>query len=180
MAVYEANIRSLAEFISDTKLGFIPCEVESTTGYRINGESSNYIISVHERIYVVNDCFIDLEGNIVVVSYIPAIKYHLISNELSTSYRKWEHVPFEYKTDSKVLRYEIEKDIELKTYDDFENCMEDLVRYIGQNLERDCKETITCEMCLIEEMINEFKNSSWRIDNVVCNIEWQVDKIKKF
>lgn len=88
MAVYEANTRSLAEFISDTKLGFIPCNVESTTGYRMNGEGSNYIISAHEihcdRIYVVNNCFIDIEGNIVVTSYVPAIKYHLISIQQPT------------------------------------------------------------------------------------------------
>lgn len=168
MAVYEANTRSLAEFISDTKLGFMPCDVESTTGHRVNAEGSNYMISAHEihcdRIYVVNDCFIDVEGNIVVTSYVPAIKYYLVSNELSPSYGKGKHLSFEYRADSQVLRYEIGKDIELKTYDDFESCMENLVRYIGQN---------------IEEMINDFKGSSWRIEDVVCDIEWQVDKIKR-
>lgn len=166
MAVYEANTRSLAEFISDTKLGFMVCGVESTTGYRRDG--SSYMISAHEihcdRIYVVNDCFIDIEGNIVVTSYIPAIEYYLISNELSPSYGKGKHLSFGYKTDNQVLRYEIGKDIELKTYDDFENCMENLVRYIGQN---------------IEEMINDFKGGSWRIEDVVCDIKWQVDKIKR-
>lgn len=170
MAVYEANTRSLAEFISDTKLGFMPCDVESTTGYRIGG-SSYYAISAHEihcdRIYVVNDCFIDIEGNIVVTSYIPAIKYFLFTNELSPSYEKGRHLSFGYKVDSQVLRYEIGKDIELKSYDDFESCMEKLIRFIGNN---------------IEEEINKFKrnkNNSWKIDNVVCDIEWQVDKIKK-
>lgn len=166
MAVYEANIRSLAEFISDTKLGFIPHAVRSTTGYRRDG--SSYIISAHDikcdRIYVVNDCFIDIDGNIVVTSYIPALKYYLISNELSPAYRKGEHLSFEFNADSQVLRYEIGKDIELNTYDDFENCIENLISYIGQN---------------IEETINDFKGGSWRMEDVVCDIEWQVDKIKK-
>lgn len=168
MAVYEANTRSLAEFISDTKLGFIPYDVESTVGYRRDSNDSSYMISAHEihcdRIYVVNDCFIDTEGNIVVTSYVPAIKYHLISNELSPSYGKGRHLSFEYRVDSQVLRYEIGKDIELKTYDDFENCLKNLIRYIGQN---------------IEEMINQFKSGTWKIEDVVCDIEWQVDRIKK-
>lgn len=170
MAVYEANTRSLAEFISDTKLGFMPCDVESTTGHRVNSGSS-YMISAHEihcdRIYVVNDCFIDVEGNIVVTSYVPAIKYYLISNELSPSYGKGEHLSFKHKADSQVLRYEICNNIELKTYDDFESCMEKLIRFIEIN---------------IEETINEFKkdkDNSWRIEDVVCDIEWQVDKIKR-
>lgn len=84
--------------------------------------------------------------------------------ELSPSYGKGQHLSFEYKANSQVLRYEIGKDIELKTYDDFEGCMENLIRYIGQN---------------IEEMINDFKGGTWRIEDVVCDIEWQVDKIKK-
>ena len=165
MAVYEANIRSLAEFISDTKLGFIPKEVESTIGYRKDG--SSYMISVHEircdRIFIVNDCFIDIEGNIVITSYVPEITYYLLSNELSSCYSKGTHLSFEFRADSQVLRYEIGKDIELKTYDDFKRCMEDLIKYIGLN---------------IEEMINGFKCGSWRIEDVVCDIEWQVDKIK--
>lgn len=166
MAVYELNINSLANFISDTKLGFIPDNVNSTAGYRKN--DSSYMISVHEihcdRIYVVNDCFIDTENNIVVTSYIPAIKYHLISNELSPCYSKNRHLSFEYKTNSQVLRYNIGKDIKLKTYDDFENCLKNLIRYIGQN---------------IEEMINQFESGTWKIEDVVCDIEWQVDRIKK-
>lgn len=167
MAVYEATAKSLAEFISDTKLGFMPCDVESTTGNRKNGEGSSYEISAHEihcdRINVMNDCFVDIEGNIVVVSYIPAIKYHLISNELSPCYDKGRHFSFEYKVDSQVLRYEFKNDINLKTYDDFQNCIENLIRYIGRN---------------IEEKINNFKGGSWKIDGVVCDIEWQVDRIK--
>lgn len=163
MSVYEANTRSLAEFISNTKLGFMPCGVKSTTGYRRDG--SSYMISAHkihcDRIYIVNDCFIDIEGNIVVASYIPAIKYILISNELSPCFNEGEHLGFEYRADSQVLRYEIEKDIKLRTYDDFENCIENLIRHIGQN---------------IEKMINNFKGGSWSIDNVVCGIEWQVDR----
>lgn len=165
MAVYEANIRSLAEFISDTKFGFIPDKVTSTKGWRGNG--SKYMISAHkincDRIYVVNDCFIDVDGNIVVTSYIPAIKYYLISNELSACYKNGEHLSFEFKADSQVLRYEIGKDIELKSYDDFQDCMDCLIEYIGQN---------------IEETINDFKGGSWKINDVVCDILWQVDKIK--
>lgn len=166
MAVYEANIRSLAEFISNTKLGFMPCNVKSTTGYRINN-GSTYMISAHEihcdRIYVVNDCFIDIEGNIVVTSYIPTIQYYLITNELSPCYQRGAHLSFQFQADSQVLRYEIGKNIRLKIYNDFESCVENLIRYIGQN---------------IEEMINDFKGVSWKMDNVVCDIEWQVDRIK--
>jgi hypothetical protein len=165
MAVYEANIRSLAEFISDTKLGFIPSEVTSTKGWR--GDGSRYMISAHkincDRIYVTNDCFIDIDGNIVVTSYIPAIKYNLISNELSPYYKNGEHLSFGFKTESQVLRYEIGKDVELNSYDDFQDCMDCLVEYIGQN---------------IEKTINDFKGGSWKIDDVVCDILWQVDKIK--
>lgn len=166
MAVYEANARSLAEFISDTKLGFIPSKVTSTTGYRVNGTS--YLIEAHDircdRVYVVNDCFINTDGTIVVTSYIPAIKYFLISNELSSYYKKGEHLSFEYKTESQVLRYEIRKNLILESYDDFEDCMDSLVEFIGQN---------------IEESINDFDcNGPWKMDNVVCDIMWQVDKIK--
>lgn len=166
MAVYEANIRSLAEFISGTKLGFIPDKVTSTKGWRRDG--SSYMISVHkiscDRIYVVNDCFIDVHGNIVVTSYIPAIKYYLVSNELSACYGKGEHLSFEFEADSQVLKYEIGKDIDLKSYDDFKKCMDELIEYIGEN---------------IEETINDFKGGSWKIDDVECDILWQVDKIKK-
>ena len=165
MAVYEANTRSLAEFISDTKFGFVPDKVTSTSGWR--GDGSRYMISAHkiscDRIYVVNDCFIDVDGNIIVTSYIPAIKYFLISNELSACYRNGEHLSFEFKAESQVLRYEIGKDIELKSYDDFEKCMDNILRFIGNN---------------IEESINEFCGSSWKIDGVICDILWQVDKIK--
>ena len=166
MAVYEANIRSLAEFLSDTKLGFIPCAVSSTTGYRRDG--SRYMISAHnikcDRIYVVNDCFIDTEGNIVVTSYVPAIEYYLISNELSPCYKKGDHLSFGFKADSQVLRLKIGKNVKLETYDDFERCMDYLIAYIGQN---------------IEETINDFKGGSWKIEDVVCDIKWQVDKIKR-
>ena len=48
MAVYEATKRSLAEYISDIKLRFMPCGVVSTEGYRINGEGYSYSISAHE------------------------------------------------------------------------------------------------------------------------------------
>lgn len=166
MAVYEANIRSLAEFISDTKFGFMPNKITSTKGSR--EDKSRYTISAHkincDRIYVVNDCFIDIDGNIVVTSYIPSIKYYLISNELSAYYEKDTHLSFEFKADSQVLRYEIGKDIELKSYDDFQDCIDCLIEHIGQN---------------IEETINNFKGNSWKIDDVVCDILWQVDKIKK-
>ena len=166
MAVYEANIRSLAEFISDTKLGFMPREVESTTGYRRDG--SRYIISAHkincDRIYVTNDCFIDIDGNIIVTSYIPAIKYYLISNELSACYGSGKHLSFEFKTESQVLRYKIGKNIELKSYDDFKKCMDNIIKYIGQN---------------IEKSINDFRGNSWKIEDVICDILWQVDKTKK-
>lgn len=163
MSVYEANTRSLAEFISNTKLGFMPCSVKSTTGYR--RDDSSYMISAHkircDRIYAVNDCFIGMDGNIVVASYIPSINYTLISNELSPCFSEGAHLGFEYRADSQVLRYEIGKDTKLRTYDDFENCLENLIRHIGQN---------------IEKMINNFKGGSWSIDNVVCGIEWQVDR----
>lgn len=91
MAVYEMNIRNLSEYISDTKFGFGIKNVTSTTGYRIDG-SSQYAIEAHDikcdKIYVVNDCFIDISGNIEITSYIPTIKYFLISNELSKYYCK--------------------------------------------------------------------------------------------
>ena len=165
MAVYEANVRSLAEFISDTKFGFMPDKVTSTSGWRVDG--SRYMISAHkiscDRIYVVNDCFIDVDGNIVVTSYIPAIKYRLITNELSGYYNNDEHLSFGYKTNSLVLRYEIENGIELKSYKDFEECMDSLIEYIGQN---------------IEESINEFRGGDWIIEDIMCDILWQVDKIK--
>ena len=167
MAVYEANTRSLAEFISDTKLGFMPDKVSSTVGYRDTGSRSRYNISAHkigcDRIYVINDCFIDIEGNIVVTSYVPAIKYRLITNELSNYYRDDEHLSFGYKVNSQVLRYKIGKDTELKSYDDFEECMDCLIEYIGQN---------------IEESINEFSGGDWKIKDVMCDILWQIDKIK--
>lgn len=166
MAVYEANIRSLAKFISDTKLGFIPSKVNSTTGYRVDG--SKYMISAHkincERIYIINDCFVDINGNIVVTSYIPNIKYRLVTNELSAYYKKGDHLSFEFMSDSKVLRYKINNNIELKFFDDFERCMNNLIEYIEQN---------------IEDTINEFKGNSWGIYGVVCDILWQVDKTKK-
>ena len=165
MAVYEANVRSLAEYISDTKLGFIPKEVKSTTGYRVSG--SQYLIEAHDincdRIYVVNDCFIGTDGNIVVISYIPAVEYSLITNELSPCYGKGKHLSFKYETESQVVRYTVEKNIELNSYSDFEDCMNCLIEFIGQN---------------IEKSMNEFRGS-WRIDDVVCDIVWQVDKIKK-
>lgn len=165
MAVYEANIKSLAEFISDTKLGFIPSEVTSTSGYRRDG--SSYMISAHkincDRIYVVNDCFLDINGNVIITSYIPAIKYYLMTNELSPCYRKGDHLGFEFKTNSQVLKYEIKNDIELKSYDDFEKYIGKLIKFIGKN---------------IEKSINEFKGGSWRIDGVKCDIFWQVDKVK--
>ena len=167
MAVYEANTRSLAEFISDTKFGFMPDKVNSKPGYRNTGSRSRYKISAHkigcDRIYVVNDCFIDIDGNIVVTSYIPAIKYRLITNELSGYYNNNEHLSFGYKTNSQVLRYEIENGIELKSYKDFEECMDSLIEYIGQN---------------IEESINEFRGGDWIIEDIMCDILWQVDKIK--
>lgn len=164
MAVYEANTRSLAEFISDTKFGFMPSEVTSTKGWR--GDGSRYMISVHkiscDRIYVVNDCFIDIDGNIIITSYVPAIKYLLISNELSACYRSGEHLSFDFKAHSQVLKYEIGKNIELKSYDDFKKCIDNLIEYIGQN---------------IEKTINDFKGE-WKIDGVMCDILWQVDRIK--
>ena len=165
MAVYEANIRSLAEFISDTKLGFKSSGVRSTTGYRNNG--SKYMVSAHEissdRIYITNDCFIDTNGNMVVTSYIPAIKYYLVTNELSSHYRKGEHLSFDFKANSQVLRYEINKDIELKSYEDFQKCIDNIINLIGQH---------------IEKSINDFKGNAWKIEDVVCNVSWQVDRIK--
>ena len=166
MAVYEANTKSLAEFISDTKLGFMPASVSSSTGYRRNG--SQYIIKANDikcdRIYVVNDCFIDIDGNIVVASYIPEIKYFLITNELSECYKPGTHLSFEYKAESQVLNYVITKDISLKSYEDFKICIENLIDFIGKK---------------IEDSINDFKNSGWQIKDVICDISWQIDKIKK-
>lgn len=85
------NIRNLSEYISDTKFGFGIKNVTSTTGYRIGG-SSQYAIEAHDikcdKIYVVNDCFLNIDGNIEIISYIPSIKYFLISKELSKYYRK--------------------------------------------------------------------------------------------
>jgi hypothetical protein len=166
MSVYEANIRSLAEFISDTKFGFMPLKVKSTTGYR-GDNNSNYEISAYkiccDRIYVVNDCFIDIDGNIVVASYIPNIKYSLYTNELSGYYKDGEHLPFLFNCNSNVIRYKIGKDIELKSYDDFEECMAMLIEFIEQH---------------IENAINSFDGGAWTIKNVDCDISWQVDKIK--
>ena len=167
MAVYESNIRSLAEFISETKLGFEPREVISTKGYRINNGGSRYEISAHKincnRIYVVNDCFIDIDGNIIVISYVPSVEYTLVSNELSPCYRRGEHLCFKYKADSQVLKYEIGNDVNLNSYNDFHNSIENLIKFIGKN---------------IEASINEFNGDSWRISGVKCNILWQTDKVK--
>ena len=165
MAVYEANTRSLAQYISDTKLGFNPESVKSTTGYRVSG--NRYLIEAKsiqcDRIYVVNDCFIEANGNIVVTSYVPAVKYCMISNELSECYNRGANLSFEYHASSQVLRYEIDKNTMLETYADFENCMECLIKFIGIN---------------IEKSINEFKGS-WKLEDIVCDIQWQVDRIKR-
>ena len=53
--------------------------------------------------------------------------------------------------------------VELKSYKDFEECMGFLIEYIGQN---------------IEESINEFRGGDWVIEDIMCDILWQVDKIK--
>jgi hypothetical protein len=73
------------------------------------------------------------------------------------------HLSFECHCDSKVVRCEFGKDTELKSYDDFQMCMETLIEIIGLH---------------IEESINSFNGCPWTIENIVCEISWQVDKIK--
>lgn len=167
MAVYEMNTKDLARFISDTKFGFMPTDVDSTIGYRTNG-NSRYKIEAYDircdRIYIVNDCFIGTDGNIVVASHIPAIEYYLNTNELSSYYNNGTHLTFKYRMESQVLRYEIGKDVVLNSYDDLNDCMENLISYIGQN---------------IEESMNDFRGGEWNIFDVDCDILWQVDKIKR-
>lgn len=166
MAVYEMNMKDLARFISDTKFGFMPIDVDSTIGYRTNG-NSEYKIDAHKitcnRIYVVNDCFLNTDGNIVVTSYIPAIEYFLNTNELSPYYSSGKHLMFKFEAYSQVLRYEIGK-ITLSSFDDFKECMNLLIDFIGEN---------------IESTINDFCFGEWNICNVDCDICWQVDKIKR-
>ena len=169
MAVYEANIRSLAEFISDTKFGFMPENVESDIGYRVNKTGNRYKIAAYEikcdRIYVTNDCFIDVDGNIVVTSYIPSFRYALRTNELSGYYSKDTHLHFEFYADSQVVTNSIRSNVILESYDDFKKCLNEVMESI--------------EYCL-KCAINDFRpyQSEWRIEDVVCDIEWQVDKIK--
>lgn len=168
MAVYEMNIKDLARFISDTKFGFMPIDVDSTIGYRTNGES-RYKIDTHEincnRIIITNDCFINTDGNIVVASYIPAIEYRLKTNEFPPYYNIGKHLVFDFKTNSFVLEYKIEKDIILDSFNDFRNCMDKLIDYIGEN---------------IEEAINCFNygKDGWDIYDVDCSIYWSVSKTK--
>ena len=108
--------------------------------------------------------FIGTDGNIVVASHIPAIEYYLNTNELSSYYNNGTHLTFKYRMESQVLRYEIGKDVVLNSYDDLNDCMENLISYIGQN---------------IEESMNDFRGGEWNIFDVDCDILWQVDKIKR-
>lgn len=165
MSVYKINFEDLAKFISDIKFGFKLSSVTSTEGWRCDG--ARYKISVQkincDRIQIVNDCFINYDGSVTVISYIPEINYHLISNELSACYNN-THLPFEFKANSKVIRYKIGNDTKLKSFEDFQDCVDCLIEYIGQN---------------IEHMINEFNGGQWNIEDVICDITWQVDKFKR-
>lgn len=167
MAVYKMNVEGLAQYISDTQLGFKPQYVESTTGTRNNGACSGYKISaqkiVCEKILVKNDCFIDLDGRIAVISYIPPIKFSCITNEFSDHYRDGSHLSFDFSTESMVTRYDI-TDVVLRSYEDFKLYMDNIIRYIGYG---------------IEAAMNKFKNGEWIFDNVVCKIDWNVEKIKR-
>lgn len=169
MAVYEANMRSLAEFISETKLSFNPFSVKSTEGYRQDGPRSRYEISAKkitcDKINIVNDCFIDIDGNITITSYIPGFSYSLITNELSEYYKSGDSLGFKFKVDSFVLKQKVtNKDIKLESYNDFEKCLNNLIEDIKEEL---------------QNKINEFKYSSWKIEGVCCSIQWQIDKIKR-
>lgn len=169
MAVYEANnIRSLAEYISDTKLGFLPQKVISTKGHRINQEGTSYAIDADsikcDRIYIPSDCFINADGTLTVISYIPEISYFLNTNELSPSYSNGRHLAFQYKIQSQTVEHTFHN-IKLENCKDFEKYMEETIGII--------KQTLTKE-------INEFKdgNGTWTIRSVRCEIEWQVNKVK--
>lgn len=165
MAVYRASLASLAEYISDTRLEFTPIDVRSTTGYRENG--TRYKISAHKikcnGICIKNDCFIDSDGNVFVISYVPMFRYWLITNELSTGFVKEEHSSFEFKADSQVLKYKIDHDTCIKSYDDFEKCVNSITEYIAQCLGRS---------------INDFNGNEWEIEDVACDIKWQVGNTK--
>ena len=167
MKLYEINTRGLGEYISDIQFVFTPEKVTSTKGSRVINHSTHYSISANniicnDGIHVSNDCFIDANGNVTVISYIPDFKYFLKTNELSECYGKDRHLSCECHTEGQEIRYNINAD--LISYEDFEYYILAITDCIGKNL---------------EDAINQFDCCDMDIENIKCDIVWKIKKVTK-
>lgn len=169
MAVYKADMESLARFISDTKLGFTIHDVNNTEKWYTNDGFGNVIsLSVRQisckNICVTNDCFISSDGSIVVAISIPEIEYNVWLNEYNDKECKIpKSKTFRIETNSMVLDYdEIENDAKIETYYDFKVWLDRIIDYIGHILSEEIRDYIE----------NKFKTE------IGFDVIWQVDRIK--
>lgn len=164
--LYNTTVNGVAEYLSDTEFTILPIFEESTVGFRTTGAPGGYPYEISARnvacgeILVKNDCFMEENGDVTVISYIPTVQCTLKTNEFSKYYKRDESLAFKFKVPSTTVRNKISADLAIHNYDDVKKQIDFILQDICMKL---------------QELLNSYEGCCWNISGVECSYKWQVD-----
>lgn len=165
--IYEMTQKSLAEYLSNTKIEIGINGIKSSIRERLDSDNYGYAISVKElrledgNINPKVDCFLNYDGSIYVEIKIPSFNYRVIAKELDNKdLEEIEDfdVELHFKTNGIRFGYKI-KHKKYGSYLEFYNSMKELTQKIEEKITRQINRFIPapCEHFCMHHIMLDIK-----------------------